>query len=73
MKPRVVYLAYTQSDRLGKELLRVYGKSSYQRAYEWLADVADRHGVRVLPGDDRIAAMVATARQNWWLERHEVV
>jgi hypothetical protein len=44
-KARQVFLAYTANGLLPTpELLRVYSKQSYQAAYDWLADLAERHG-----------------------------
>jgi hypothetical protein len=73
MGRRVVYLAWTRSEMLADTLLAVYGKSSYQVAYNWLADIADRHLTRVQAGAaGQIAAQVRHGNQLWWLERHEV-
>lgn len=81
-----VYLAYTKNETLGwvPELLRIYKKSSYQTAYNWLAEIAERHSfnagnsdgtreVFVTHGDGKIAAQVINPRngQVWWLERWE--
>ena len=75
-KARVVYLAYTTGGRFNfrPELMKVYAKSSYQTAYNWLADIAERHGSKVTPGDGNRAAQThnQNATQIWWLERHEV-
>lgn len=75
MAKRIVYLAYTQSARLPvPELLRVYAKSSYQAAFNWLADIADRHGTKVIAGDGKRAVQVGCeSGQIWYLERHEVL
>lgn len=76
-KTKVVYLAYTYLPiSREKVLLKIYSKSSYQTAYNWLANIADAHGVRVLPclASDTRAAQVGhpTNGQYWYLERHEV-
>jgi hypothetical protein len=72
-KEKVVYLAYTRNQTIGLVMLKVYAKSSYQAAYNWLADIADRHGVKVQAGDCEVAAIVRTNEgQTWWLERHTV-
>lgn len=83
VRTKVVYIAYTRSGNyhLSPTLLKVYAKSSYQVAYDWLADIADRYGTRVYPGTvaadgrDLVAAVVNNpdGSQSWWLERHEVV
>lgn len=81
---RQVYLAYTRSDSLSNpELLRIYSKSSYQDAYNWIADIAERYGnsqnhvgLRYpVVGDGKTVCSTTNPSngQVWWLERHEVV
>lgn len=81
----VVYLAYTSHDRDGwrtePTLMRVYKKSSYQKAYDWLAEIAERHGNAAapeqkpfpVPGSEKVALQVIspTTLQMWWIERHD--
>lgn len=84
----IVYLAYTQNqlELNAPKLLRVYKKSSYQRAYDWLADLAERHhpGQHPIPGTGNVCVYVVVSApypgtttmhpiEKWWLERHEVV
>ncbi len=70
----VVYVLKTTSGdgrSLTNEQLAVYKKSSYQIAYNRLADIADRHGVKVWAGDNNLAVQVVCpiSGQRWWLER----
>ena len=69
-----VYIACTDS-RIQQEpiLIKVYKKSSYQKAYNWLADIAERHGGRVHVGDGKKVAYAVNQEngQTWWIDRHE--
>lgn len=90
-KKREVFLAWTQMPKTsyapgplgsGPVLLKIYSKSSYQAAYNWLADIAERHGNDFhptgaklpVPGTGINVAMTRNGGngQTWWLERHEV-
>lgn len=74
-KTKVVYILYTRSDRLPTpELLGVYSKTSYQKVYNRIADIAERHGEKVWSGHDKVAVTVISPMygQAWWIERHEV-
>lgn len=83
-KARQVFLAYTTNRLLPTpELLRVYSKQSYQKAYDWLADLAERHSNTATSGPSNYPARGAgkvvlwvensVNGQRWWLERHEVL
>ena len=83
VKKREVFLAYTQSESFPTpELLRAYGKSSYQDAYNWLAEKAEQHGNAYHPlglkypttGTGKVVLQVRNPGngQVWWLERLEV-
>jgi hypothetical protein len=80
-RTRMVYLAYTMCPSGGMntpELVRVYSQRSYQQAYNWLADIAERYpdfGKYPMVGDGKVAVAVTNPAngQRWWLERHEVV
>lgn len=60
---------------VGERTLAVYKKSSYQTAYNRLADIADMHKQNVRPGLYNVSAQVAITSneglQRWWLERWE--
>ena len=73
---RIVYTAWTVSRMTGwvPTLMRIYAKSSYQDAYNWIADIAERYGGRPLPGDGKRAVQTAcpTTGQVWWIDAEEV-
>ena len=82
---RVVFLAFTDHNQWPqKQLLKIYRKTSYQLAYDWLADIAERHGNAAHPlgqkypagggQDSHVMAQVINPKngQRWWIERHEV-
>lgn len=84
-KPRIVYLMFTSNPSLGENyLLAVYSLSNYQTAFNRMADIADRHGVKLATGEGTVAVQVMVnapeapkkigrdGGQIWWLERHEV-
>lgn len=68
-----VYLFYTRHSNGEIVLLDVYKKSSYQRAYNRMADIAERCGDKVRAGANHVAVethSIATG-QVWYLERHD--
>ena len=80
---QVIYIAFTSSPTNGdRRFIAVYAKSSYQKAYNWLADIAERHGGLVEEGTGDTAVFFTTHKpgkhvgilngQTWWLERHEI-
>lgn len=79
-RQRVVYIAFTarKSQQFVPELIRVYKASSYQVAYDWLADIAERYGDGKYPVPGDIGTCIACqvlnpkTEQRWWLERHDV-
>lgn len=60
------------------EVAAVYKKSSYQKAYDWLATIAEYNGGRVKAGTGSVAAefhnLLDGTRngERYWLERREV-
>ena len=80
MNAREVYLLYTTNQTLGwvRELLAIYSKSSYQQAYNRLADIAERYpafGKYPMVGEGKTVLAVTdpASGQRWWLERHELI
>lgn len=83
-KARKVFLAFTTNETLRwvPELLKIYSKSSYQDAYNWIADIVERHGNALQPlglkyptvGKGKIVSETVNPEngQRWWLEVHEV-
>lgn len=75
MRVKCVYLAYTSSPQVGRELLKVYSKSHYQMAFNWLMEIKERSPKRTFQvGQGKIAVEVHDPIHNqvWWLEKWEV-
>ena len=79
---RCVYVAF-HHDGYSTALVNVYSKTSYQKAYNWLADIAEKHGNQNHPtglkypnkpvdGEIILSVHGAHSDNSWWLECHEI-